>query len=672
MSLMSYLVILALLCPAAEAAIVRAAQGRRASPEKLWTEVSSSDVSLTLAEISRLNESAVSAEPSQRLYVLDVERMNALLRDAPRRMILAAPSENGREITLPLPDGRFQRFSVFESSVLPPSLAETVPEIKTFSGKAIGQQDMTATIEHTVDGWSAMVLSAAGITFVTPLLRNQKDLYVAAAKSRLAPAAPFRCFVEGSVDRGETTGAERKLPKSFGGSSRSYRLAVAATGEYTAFFRQTGDTDDQSKRRALGEIVRLVSRLNQVYSRELAIQFTLVGKELDIIYTDPAKDPYTNDNASRLLDENQTNLDKIIGANGYDIGHVVGTGGGGLASVRSTCVGGSKARGETGSDSPTSDSFYIDYVAHEIGHQFGGNHTFNATSANCAGNRRAVVAYEPGSGTTIMGYAGICGSQNVATNSSDYFHAVSFDEVIAHITGSGSCVTPINNGDRPPTVTFADSASMLVPAGTPFVLRAAGTDPDGDALQYSFEQYDLGDPSPPDDDSDAKLRPMFRSVLTPAAIRTFPSIANIAGAVPPSKSFECLPMKASALSFRVLARDQRGGFAFADAAVAVVTTAGPFRITSPTDTSTWKSGQTQTVTWDVAGTASAPLSCDNVRISVSLDGGATFDTLVASTPNDGGESVTIPAVGSARKAILRVDGIAQAFFAATPRFSIIP
>jgi hypothetical protein len=617
-----------------------------------------------------MSESAQNAASAgERVYVLDGPRLQSAVEDAPQRALLAEVREQGPIITLPMPNGTFERFAVTKTSVS----AEQSSSLQLYAGVGLDRKDLTASIERSDDGWSAMVLSAEGMTFISPVIQGQRDLYMSAAKSDAARAQRFRCLVEGSSDRGQTTGAERRLPSSFGGSSRVYRLAMAATGEYTNFFRRAADTDAQAKARAKIEIERLVARLNQVYGRELAIQFSLVAREGDIIYTDTANDPYTNEDADALLDENQTNLDSIIGRNNYDIGHVVGTGGGGLATLRATCVGSSKARGETGSSSPTSDSFYIDYVAHEIGHQFGGNHTFNGTTGSCGGgNRNASTAYEPGSGTTIMAYAGICGSEDITRNSSDYFHAISIDEIIAHITDGGACVTATANGNRAPTVALAGPARVLAPGGTPFELRATANDPDGDTVLYSWEQFDLGDASPPSDDSRGILRPMFRSQMSIASQRAFPSIANVVGAIPPIVSFESLPREAPAVSFRVLARDQRGGFAFQDATVALVRTAGPFVITSPTAASTWRSGQTQTVTWSAANTDQPPLLATNVSIELSTDGGATFTTLLASTPNDNSETITVPAVASPRRAVVRVSGVGQVFFAVTPSFAVNP
>jgi hypothetical protein len=659
----------ATLTPAAEGALVKVGAKRTNSADQLWARVAAADVNLTAAELTMLNESAIAASPLRSLFELDLAAFDALADKAPQRELNAARPDGGIKISLPLPDGTFEQFSVVETSVLPPELAAAVPETRTYTGVSLDRPGTTASIERTEDGWSAMILGRDGRTFVSPLLRGETTLYSSAGRAEAASA--FQCFVEGA-DGGQAKKEDVKSPPPFGGSSRVYRMALAATGEYTAYFRQPGDTDDKAKLRALDEIAKLVARLNQVYSRELAIQFKLVGSELSIIYTDSTKDPYTNLDSYKLLDENQANLDKVLGNGSYDIGHVVGTGGGGLASLRSTCNGPSKARGETGASRPVSDSFYIDYVAHEIGHQFGANHTFNGTSESCGGGTRsAATAYEPGSGTTIMAYAGICEGQNVAMNSSPYFHAKSLAEITAHITGGGACVNPTNNGNRPPAVAFEDVPAM-VPMGTPFELRAAGSDLDGDALDYSFEQYDLGEPSPPDDDSDGKLRPLFRSALASQPSRSFPSIGSLVGSVPSSASYEILPTKSTRLSFRVAARDSRGGFAFADTGVFIVVGAGPFAVEKPAAGAIWKGGQAQTLSWRVANTTAMPLACSAVKISLSTDAGATFAPLVASTPNDGTEVVTMPVVASPQKAILRVDGIGHPFFAMSPQFTISP
>lgn len=652
------------------------AGARSTSGDDLWREVGAAAVTMSLADVASLNEPAVFAAKTKtddRVYVLNVARLDSITAQAPKRQLLASREESGPEITLPLPDGTFARFRLYENGVIPPELAAQMPGTRTYSGVGI-DVDARASVERTQSGWSAMILASDGTSFVTPLFENRADVYVSVPKDTTAEEIPFRCEVEGSSDQGESSGSERKLPNSFGGSTRTYRMAMAATAEYTNYFRQTADTDAQAKRRAADEIARVVSRINEVFGADLGVQFTLVADQLKIIYTDPGTDPYTNTDKDKLLNENQITLDKEIKSSGYDIGHVVGTGGGGFATLRSACISTSKARGETGSSKPVTDSFYIDYVAHEVGHQFGANHTFNTSVGKCGNNRRAAAAYEPGSGSTIMSYAGLCPGQNVQKNSDSYFHAISLDEMIAHITGGGACVTAVANGDRPPAVSFGGASSVMIPKSTPFELSVTASDPDGDSLQFSWEQYDLGDGSSVggDNDSDGKLRPMFRSIRHELASRAFPSVMNLANVVPAVTSFESLPTKSKLVTIRTIARDQRGGFAFADSTAAVIDTSGPFTITMPAASTSWKSGQTQTITWQVAKTTDPPLSCPTVRISISTDGGRTFKQLVASTANDGSATVTVPTVTSTSKAVVKINGIGQVFFAATPLFSVVP
>jgi len=642
------------------------------SPDGLWREVSLSSIELSLAEVKDLNQpEAFRKMGSDRAYVLNVQKLDTMLDGAPGLSSLSSITKGGREIVLPLPNGTFERFSVFESSVLPPELAEKVRGTRMYAGVGIDRPELRASVERTLDGWSAMILSPDGTSFVTPALRERNDLYLSLEKA--GARQPFLCVVKGSAPRSERDGAERRLPTTFGGTTRTYRLAIGATAEYVAFFRQPGDTDAQAKRRAFDEITRGVARVSQVYNRDAGIQFALVAKELDLIFTDTKSDGYSSGNGLVLLDENQAKLDGVLTNAGYDVGHVVDVGSIGYGKPHSVCTAGTKGRGETGISRPTGDAFWIDYVAHEIGHQFGANHSFNGTSGYCGASRAQAAAYEPGSGSTIMGYAALCAPQNVAIQSDDYFHAISLDELLAHATGGGGCATSMNNGNRAPTIAFAGSASVLIPKGTPFELNVTGSDPDGDPLRYSFEQYDTpGDPSPEDNDFDGRRRPMFRSVIGTTPSRAFPSIANIAGAVPATTSFESSPQTSNALTVRAMARDPRGGFAFADATVSVVQASGPFKINSPGAATSWKSGETQTIAWDVANTRIVPLSCAIVKIALSTDGGATFATLIASTANDGSENITVPGVASAGDAVVRIDCLNQVFFAATPRFAIVP
>ena len=447
--------------------------------------------------------------------------------------------------------------------------------------------------------------------------------------------------------RTEEHPASSPLQPAHGAALRTYQLAVAATGEYTESYGGTVSG-------AMNAIVTTINRVNGIYERDLAVRMILVANNSSIVYTNASTDPYTHDNPSAMLCQNAQTLDAVIGISNYDIGHVFDTAGGGLASPNSVCNGtnvcgspsGSyKGQGMSGLLSPHGDSFDVQYVAHEIGHQFSASHTFNGTTGACSisGGREASTAFEPGGGSTIMSYAGtlLCGAESLQNNTDAYFHAGSQDQIIAFITSATCPTQPSPTGNVPPTVNAG--ADYTIPQSTPFTLTAVGDDADADYLTYTWEEMDLGTPSPPSTDDGS--RPIFRSFLPNASpSRTFPKLSDILNNT--TTFGESLPTTTRSMNFRVTARDNRlggGGTASDDMVLSVRADSGPFLVTQPDAPVTWPAGSSQTVSWSVANTADAPVSCTNVRISLSTDGGTTFPTiLVASTPNDGSEAVTIP------------------------------
>jgi hypothetical protein len=557
------------------------------------------------------------------------------------------------------PTGEKEEFLVMESSIMAPELSQKYPEIKTFIGQGITDPIATIRFDITPAGFHAQVLTSNGSWYIDPVYMHQTNLYLSYYKKDLIVSKHrnMECIlIEDEEIKNEIAELIRLgFAESAGEQLRTYRTAIAATGEYTAFHGGTVPL-------GLAAVVTALNRVNGVYEKEVSVRMVLIANNDLIIYTNSSTDPYSNNNGSTMLGQNISTLSSVIGNANFDIGHVFSTGGGGVAYLGSVC-GSSKAGGVTGSPSPINDPFTIDYVAHEIGHQFGGNHSFNGSSGSCSGgNRNSSTAYEPGSGTTIMAYAGICSPQNIQNNSDAYFHGVNLDEIIAFTTGSGnSCAVVIQTGNNAPVVQVP-TGGFSIPISTPFKLTGSATDANGDALTYCWEEFDLGAAGAPN--SPSGNAPIFRS-FTPVTspMRMFPKLANILNNT--QVMGEILPTYARTLTFRLTARDNKaagGGTGKAQFAFSVVATAGPFVVTYPNTNISIQGNSSQTITWNVANTNVAPVNVANVNILLSTDGGQTFPiTIAANTPNDGSEVVVIPneVTTSAR---IMIEAVGNIFF----------
>ena len=589
------------------------------------------------------------------------------------------PAASGVEMTLPMPDGTFERFLVRESPILAPELQAAFPEIKTYVADGIDDPTATARFGWTSAGFHSIAFSAErGTTWVDPYEQGNVDTYVVFNKADFRkPGEAWMCLVEGHHDEAFHR-AENAFPISHGTQLRTYRLALAATAEYTALAPASGGNAAGSKAAALARMTATMNRVNGIYERELSVRMTVATGTQDdptaLIFTDAATDGYTNTDGSAMLTENQTKVDAVVGPTNYDIGHVFSTGGGGVAYLRSPCgstgENGIKAGGVTGSSNPTGDPFDVDYVAHEMGHQFGGNHTFNGNAGSC-GTRSTNHAYEVGSGVTIQAYAGICSVENLQSNSIDRFHVESLDEMTAFLTDGGgkNCGTVTNTNNTPPVI--GTLTNYTIPAQTPFMLTGSATDANNDTLTYAWEQFDLGTVSTnvATATTDDGSRPLFRPyAASTSPSRMFPSAAYVlstsAPNAPPTTytgtaftggpscggstclTGETLPTTARTMNFQLTVRDNRsGGGAFSTGSMAVTTVTGAtFALTSHNTASSLTAGSTTTVTWNNTNTTTAPISTANVSIRLSTDGGQTFPVeLSASTANDGTEVVTIPA-----------------------------
>ncbi|MDX2283109.1 MAG: M12 family metallo-peptidase [Bacteroidia bacterium] len=620
------------------------------------------------AETETLRSAVRDIVPARyRTLSLDRSELERLLVQAPMERSGAAPLL----LELPLPDGSFAGYHVWESPVMQPGLAAAYPAIRTYLLAGVTQPGAHGRMDLTPSGFHAILHTPGATIYIDPYHRQTDRHYISYYLSDFQTDKLWRSACgTGSSLTGPATYEPGALQvetlRSSGAELRTYRLAVSVTAEYTSFHGGTAN--------ALAAIVTSVNRINSIYEAEVGIRLLLVDNTNLLIYTNAATDPFTNGNTPTMLNQNQQTVDAVIGQANYDIGHVFGTGDGGIAQLGSVCVNGSKARGATASGAPVGDPFDVDYVAHEMGHQFGANHTFNSTTGGCDGNREPGSAYEPGSGSTIMAYAGLCAPNNLQSNSDPYFHTHSYDEIRNFIlTGSGnSCAVSLPTGNLPPTVD-AGPSGYYIPRSTPFQLTGTASDPDGDALTYSWEQLNIGPATAAN--SPAGTAPSFRSFAPSVSpVRVFPRLQNILANT--NSNGEVLPAYARGMRFRLTVRDNRpggGGVAYDTCFFRVTDQAGPFLVTNPNTQVTWIASTYTQVAWDRANTHLPPVSCSHVNILLSSDGGLTYpDTLAWQVPNTGLANVLVPNI-STTQARVRVEASGNIFFDLSNRnFTISP
>jgi hypothetical protein len=651
----------------AYAAPIQVTSSTNASENYLWQEAGTTTLKAGQAERSTV-------PVAYRILRLNADALTRLLDQTSMEFTTDRSAQT--VISLPMPEGRLARFRFEQSPIMEAGLAAQYPEIKTYRGQGIDDPTATTRFDWTPAGFHAILLSDHGTVIVEPYSKEDTNIYISYYKHDMPKdEGHFQCLVPGDnpastrmPDEQFQRANNETLNIANGTTLRTYRLAVAATGEYTQTYGR-GTVNG-----TLAAITTNINLVNAIYERELAIRLVLVNSEAAIISTNAATDGYTNNDSAKLVDENQKKLDSIVGSSNYDIGFVfdsspVGSFRNniqGLAGVGIVCVNGEKGQAvvvfyATG----PSNLEGIHSVAHETGHQFGASHTFNG----CGSFRIAETAYEPGSGVTVMSYGFLvppdnrllCGSQGLHS-AEVYFHTASLEQIVNYITvdAGSSCPRKITTGNNAPSVEAGKNHD--IPRSTPFTLTATGSDSDGDALTYCWEEFDRGAAAPPDTDNGT--RPIFRSFAPVSSrSRTFPQLSDI---LTGTATFgESLPTTTRTMNFRVTARDNHsggGGITIDDMRVHVKSNSGPFTVTQPGGSEIWAGGSLKTVTWDVANTSSVPVNCKDVAILLSTDGGSTFPIVLASnTPNDGSEPVTVPNIPT-NAARIKVEAIGNIFF----------
>ncbi len=597
-------------------------------------------------------------------------------------------------ISLPNAAGSMEQFEVREASNFEPALQALYPEIRAFSGKGITDKTATLKLSLSPQGLQTMIFRIENENeFIEPYSRDH-TVYAVFTSQRSAHINGWTCSTQEAqmIEGINTQVAANGFTARSGADLKTIRLAQSVTAEYSNYF---GATSAAQEGLVLAAINATLTRCNGVYEKDLALHLNLVAASTGVIYYNAATDPYDAAATGAQGTWNvqlQRTLDAVVGNANYDIGHLFGASGGGgnagcIGCVCNTWNGQTSANtfdGKGGgftspSDAiPQGDNFDIDYVTHEVGHQLGANHTYSYVNEGTGVNK------EIGSGITIMGYAGIT-PQDVANHSIDIYHAASIAQ-IQTVLASKTCPVTINVAGTNATPVVAAAGNFTIPISTPFALTGSATDANpGDVLTYCWEQNDNAGSSQTGAGSIASPAktsgPNFLSVRpTVSPVRFFPKLSTIlaggltSGPLPGGDAgitTEALSSVSRTLNFRLTVRDNAvyssavpvsvGQTSFTDMAVTVSNTSGPFAVTSPNTGVTWAVGTLQNITWSVNGTTAAPVSCANVAILLSVDAGNTFTTLVASTPNDGTETIGIPNTPSATCRI-KVEAVGNIFF----------
>jgi subtilisin-like proprotein convertase family protein len=602
-----------------------------------------------LSESSRIEINNISFDKQKmptdfKLYSFGIESVKSKLQNTPIRGEFFGVSPN--VINVPNADGSTEDYRVLDTQILHPDLAKQLPNIKSYVGTSVVHPGKYIRFSVSQAGFHGQVFEPGKSTyFIDPYTRD-KSVYIAYSRDDLVNNSSdvFSCETNNAMSENAKNAATNKTANDTDDSKiRLYELAMSCTGEYGALFIGNATTDFEKKSNIMAQMVITMTRVNGVYEKELGITFQFVPKNFDIMYFDALTDPWSGE----YNDMTQLVIDAAIGDANYDIGHNFNTDGGGNAGcIGCVCNSGNKGSGMTGRSDPTGDSFDIDYVAHEIGHQMGGYHTHNGTTTCLKSGNNTEV--EPGSGSSIMGYAGICTGQDVQDNSDDYFNYVNIRDISANIQGgvSSSCFDVIVVTNLAPTANAG--ANYSIPVGTAFQLSGSGSDPDsGDVLTYTWEQNDNENmQSPLLPIPTATEGPMFRSRRgTTQPNRYFPQLTDILGnnLMP---TWEVIPQVQRNFEFAMTVRDNVavGGQTASDLmTLKTVQTAGPFKVSSQNSNTTWIQGDLQTITWNVARTNLAPVNCLKVNILFSAIGDFT-DTVIlaANADNNGSKTIIAP------------------------------
>jgi Metallo-peptidase family M12B Reprolysin-like/Cadherin-like/Secretion system C-terminal sorting domain/Proprotein convertase P-domain len=605
---------------------------------------------------------------------LDVDGMRQYLAQAPREFTEAA--RQPIVMSLLQADGSLEDFAFVMSPVVGQVLLDKYPEIRTYTGFSMQNQNKKAKI--TVSPyWGVKILIRRpdhGLEFVERMYEGSDAWYIGYDRMSLPahlllPPAPLTVEAYDRPDIAPTTGRalapveERGVELNCTNKVdlKIYRFACATTGEFAQDHGGTTAT-------VLAAMVNYSNQLNAIYEGDLRIRLVLIDDVENILFLDPATDPYTGNTVGSHMNQNPVIMNTVLGnSDKYDIGHVFaryipGDPAAGVAGGL-CCTDFGKGRG-CSSAVPPYGAYFLSVIGQEIGHQWDGGHTWTFCPPELGPGDSPVSACEPGSGSTIMSYAGVCAT-NVQNVADLYYHVCSIVQIRDFVeNGFGNtCGTTVATDNCAPIVTIPYPNNLFLPISTPFELTGTAVDPDGDPMTYCWEQADRG-PLVPIGQPTGNT-PLFRTYPAVTSLsRTFPRIQTVINNT--SSINEVLPTYSRDLTFCLTARDNRGGgsgVGIDTVHFGVTATAGPFLVTSPnTSADVWNVGEFRYVTWNVANTNGPLVNCKRVNIRLSTNGGSTYPiTLATGVANTGNACILVPDnVSSAAR--IRVEAADNVFF----------
>jgi|GEM_PF-99828 len=608
---------------------------------------------------TKMSGDKLRSNSKESFYTLDINQLRSKLKNAEESGAYA----NAIEISIPVLSGKIERFKIYSAPVMVKELAAQY-QLGSYAGVGIDDPSKFIRFSLAPNDFQSMIISPNGYEFIEPA-NTQKTVYRVFPKTKATGSKAFVCSTEEGSSAKKQMDVLQKKGKSFNNNVtnfakssdkkyRTLRLALSTTGEYTTLAGGTAG--------AITRINATLTRVNGVFEKDLALKLIMQNFPA-IIYTNAATDPYTTNLNVQL----QQTLTNVVGNANYDIGHVFNAAGGNgnAGCIGCICVNPanstSTAKGSafTQSTNPQGDTFDIDYVAHEMGHQLGGTHTFSHALEGAGTN------VEPGSGSTIMGYAGITGSSTDVQNNSDpYFHTISINQIQTNLINK-TCDVETNITNNPPVI--AALPAYTIPKGTAFVLTGSATDPENNPMTFVWEQ--MNDASVIINNANlgnTATGANFRSIAPSTnATRYFPRLNSVLNGVLNNSNnlWEAVSTVPKTQSFAFTVRDNHPTSTAQQTQTATQTinvgNDGPFTVTS----TTVYNNIAGAVTWNTANTSAAPYSVANVKIDYTTNNGVTWVVLSNSTANDGTENLQFTGLASGSTVKIRVSAIGNVFYA---------